>query len=141
MERPPYSHTVPCVVAAGPDSRRRIACVIVAPGSMTPSLPFPRPRGVRPAALFAVLVTLQAGHTAVQAGSWRCDCSCVIDHGGPIGEVISTHYSELIAGRGCTREGQSCNSGCNTYCQMSFGDGGASHDEGTSHGNAGCECT
>jgi len=33
-------------------------CVIVAPGSMTPPLPFPRPRGVRPAALFAVLVTL-----------------------------------------------------------------------------------
>ena len=110
---------------------------------MAPSLPLSRPRGGRPAAalLFAALVTLQAGHIAVQAGVWRCDCSCMIDCGGILGEVTTTHYSEAVAGRGCSQEGQSCDSGCNTYCQMSFGDGGANHEEGSSLGNLGCECT
>ena len=101
-----------------------------------------RPRGT----LLAAMVALQISRSPVQGQWWTCDCTCYSD-GRIDGDTTleSNHFGIAMAANSggyqtCTREGQSCDSGCGAYCASEI-----IYDRGSgctaSNCDDGCQCS
>ena len=73
--------------------------------------------------LLAAMVALQISRSPVQGQRWTCDCTCYSDGhnvGGDAHTLETNCYGISMNSQSgwqtCTYEGQSCNSGCNAYC-------------------------